>query len=227
MSRTKTRSEQLFEDYCFARRYPFKAIPVLEGQGQFPDYEIETPKGVVICEVKQINPNLQDKEVEKNLNDHGEADYSRPIGKRARSSLVKAAKQLKRFDGDPRPCVVVLFDSTRGGYLDSTDLEAAMFGKPIVLFREGKQHPLDSRSDFTHGGDRKLREDRCLYIGAVAVLHPFKQDKASRLDIYHNPFTSKPVWPACFPHTDDKHFVKDDHPDRCGHGWCEYVGLQR
>jgi hypothetical protein len=98
-----------------------------------------------------------------------------------------------------------------------------MFGQPIVLFPEGSRHPKDRRSDFSHGGDRKLTEKRRLYVGAVAALLPARRESAIRLDIYHNPFTAKPVCPAYFPHPSDRHFMKDGHPDEAGHGWCEHV----
>ena len=220
-----TISEQLFQDYCDARSYAFVRIPVVANSGRFPDYAIQTPNGVV-CEVKQINKNEQDKEFELSMKECGNADYSRSIGKRARASLVKASGQLKRYENDPRPCVAVFFDDTPGDYLSQNDLDAAMFGKPIVLFRDGSSHSKDRRSVFTHGGDRKLTEVHWLYIGAVAVLLPASRGAALRLDIYHNPFNAKPVWPAFFPDPSDRHFFKDGHPDEAGHGWCEYVGTR-
>lgn len=221
-----TKSEQLFQDYCESRRYDFARISVVENFGRFPDYVIQTPNGEVICEVKEINANEQDREFQLAMKECGNADYSRAIGKRARESLNDAKGQLKRYRDDPRPCIVVLFDTTCGGYLSPDDLDAAMFGKPIAIFRDKPSHPKDRRSVFTHGGNRKLTEERGLYVGAVAVLLPSCQEAVLRLEIYHNRYTAKPVWPAYFPDSRDRHFFKDGHPDEVGHEWDEYVGLR-
>ncbi len=219
-----TESETLFQSYCAERGYTVTPIPVVPNSGRFPDYNVQTPNGFAICEVKELTPNEQDKEVEANLMNYGESDYSCAIGKRARASLVEASGQLSRYRVDPRPCMAVIFDTTAGDYLSPADLDAAMFGKPVVLFRDAHLNPKDRRSNFTHGGDRKLTEERRLYVGAVGVLLPARRKSPVRLDIYHNPFTTKPVWPAYFPHPSDRHFIKDGHPDEAGHDWYEYVG---
>jgi hypothetical protein len=217
----RTVSEQLFEDYCTLRGYPLKRIEIVEGKGRFPDYEVQTPRGAVICEVKEIIPNAEDKAFDESLKKYRHADSSRAIGKRARAALVAACEQLGRFREDPRPCIAVIFDTTYAYYFKPDDIDAAMFGDPVVLF---STDPADCGLDFTHGGNRKLNEERRLYIGAVAVLLCAEAEGAVRLDIYHNPFTSKPVWPAYFSDSRDRHFIKKGHPDESGYGWYEYVG---
>lgn len=218
-----TASEQLFQVYCAERGYAFTPIPVVPNSGRFPDYDVRTPNGSLICEVKEITPNEQDRTFQAKVTKYGEADYSRAIGRRARSSLREAREQLRRYEEDSRPCVLILFDTTSGDYLSPNDLDAAMFGQPIVLFPE-EAHSRLHGAEFTHGGDRRLTDKRSLYVGALAVLLAARRESAIRLDIYHNPFTAKPVRPAYFPHPNDRHFLKDGHPDEAGHGWCEYVG---
>lgn len=213
--RSRTQSEALLEAYCNERRYPFTSIEPVPGAGRFPDYEVVTPQGPVICEVKQIDPNDEDKDFDLRLVTYGHADSSRASGKRARAALKDACGQLRRFRDDPRPCIAVIVDTTYRN-LDPSDIDAAMFGDPIVLF---PLVPGDGRVEFTHGGNRRLTEKQGLYVGAVAVLA-----RTGHLDVYHNPYAQKRVSTGCFPDLRDRHFMKQGHPDETGHGWSEYVG---
>jgi hypothetical protein len=95
-----------------------------------------------------------------------------------------------------------------------------MFGKPIVRFYPEGKDPLDDRSDFGHGGGRQMTEDCRVYVSAFCAL----ARNELKLSIYHNPFAAKPLFPCFFPHLEDTHFVKDNHPEKCEHLWCEYVG---
>lgn len=212
-----TLSEELFERYCTLHGYSFNRIKIVLGGGRFPDYEVQTPRGAVICEVKEIVPNKDDKAFDEMLKNYGQADACRATGKRARAALVAACKQLGRFREDPRPCIAVIFDTTYAHYFQPDDIGAAMFGDPTVLF------PVDR---ITHGLNRRLNDKQGLYLGAVAVLLRAEPEGAVRLDIYHNPFTSKPICPAYFPDPQDRHFIKKGHPDESGYGWHEYVEPQ-
>ncbi len=73
-----TISEKVFEDYCTLRGYSFNRIEVM-GEGRFPDYEVQTPHGNVICEVKEIRPNADDKAFYEGLVKYRYADSSRRI----------------------------------------------------------------------------------------------------------------------------------------------------
>lgn len=101
----RTLSEQIFEKYCTLRGYAFKRIDTNAREGPFPDYEVQTPRGAVICEVKEIEPNDEDKKFDEKL-----------------------------FQNDPRPCVLVIFAKTFHSYLTPGEIDAAMFGDRLVLF---------------------------------------------------------------------------------------------
>ncbi len=218
----RTVSEQLFEDYCTLRCYPFKRIDPSAEAGRHPDYEVHTPRGAVICEVKQIEPNEEDEAFDEKLKKYRYALFTgRAIGKRARAKLKDACGQLGRFRNDPRPCVAIIVDTTFHSYLTPPEIDAAMFGDPLVLF---STDPADHRTDFRRGGNRRLNEERGVYIGALALLRRGEFEGGVRLDIYHNAFATKRISPAYFPDLRDRHFIKEGHPDESGHGWCEYVG---
>ena len=219
-----TVSEQLFEKYCTHRGYQFKRIDTNARDGRLPDYEVQTPGGSVICEVKEITPNAADKTFDETLKKRRYAPFiGRAMGKRARAALKSACGQLGRFRNDPRPCVAVIFDTTHHSYLTPGEVDAAMFGDPLMLF---STNPPDHRAHFARGLNRRLKEEQGVYLGALAVLRRGESEGAVRLDIYHNPFASKRISLAYFPDLQDRHYVKDGHPDESGHGWHEYIGPQ-
>lgn len=78
-----TVSEKLFEDYCILRGYSFNRTEIVAGEGRFSDYEFQTPRGTVICKVKEILPNADNKAFDERLVKYRYADSSRAIGKRA------------------------------------------------------------------------------------------------------------------------------------------------
>jgi hypothetical protein len=134
-----TVSEQLFEDYCSLRGYAFKRIEAVVRKGRFPDYWINTQRGTVICEVKEIIPNAEDKAFDERFRKYGHADSSCSIGKRARAALVDASVQLKRFEYDPRPCMAVIFDRTYRDYLSPATLTQRCSVIPSYCFRPTPQ----------------------------------------------------------------------------------------
>ena len=176
----------------------------------------------MVCEVKEIRPNVEDKAFDEKLKKHRYAHIiRRPLGKRAGAKLEDARGQLRRFQDDPRPCILVILDKTFHSYLTPGEIDAAMFGDPLALF---STNPVDHSIEFTRGGNRRLREEREIYIGALAVLGNIESEGGIRLDIYHNPFTSKSISPAYFPDLQDRHYVKKGDPNAIGHEWQEYLG---
>ena len=220
-----TVSEELFEQYCTLRGYPFKRIDTSAREGRLPDYEVQTPRGAVICEVKELVPKGEDKEIDDKLKKYLNPPFNRrPTGKRARATLKAARGQRKRFGN--KPCILVIFDTTYHNYLTPADIDAAMYGDPLVFF---SIDPPGHELDFTHGGNRGLTEERGLYIGALAVLCRGEFEGGVRLDIYHNwsASVSKRISRAYFPDLRDRHFIKNGHPDESGHGWYEYAGRRK
>lgn len=216
----ETVSEKRFQEYCAARDYSCERIVAPPNTGRFPDFRVSTTKGVVICELKQIEPNEWDIQKEKELEKHGTADVSRAIGWRARSLITDAAPQLKRFKDDPAPAVLVGFDMTWNGYLDPVDIDAAMFGQPMFRWNIARSAQEDVNGAFVHGGKRQMTEDNRRYISAFAVLGR----NELTLQFFHNPFATKMLWPDYFPDLNDKHFIKGGHPEMVNSVWNEYVG---
>lgn len=216
-----TASELRFEEYCRTRDYRFARIELPQNtRGRRPDYRLYLPGGEVIAEVKQIEPGPWEEEVDRRMKEHGRADLSRAIGVRARSMIRNAAPQLKRYADEQIPCVLFAYDLTWHTYLSDVDIDAAMFGQPIVRFFSAEQRADNEQSAFGHSGKRQMTQDSRRYISAVAVM----ERRALVVHVYHNPFAKVPLFPRYLPHLQDRHFIKGDHPERSGHLWLEYVG---
>jgi hypothetical protein len=215
-----THSETRFEEYCIYRGYSFDRIQLPASAGRRADYRLHLATGDVICEVKQIETGPWEEEVEARMKRQGSSDVSRSIGERARAMIRDAAPQLKRHREEKIPLVIFAMDLTWHGHLSESDVDAAMFGRPIVRFHPDGKHPDDCRSDFGHAGGRQMTEESRLYVSALCVM----QTHSLALEIFHNPFAEHPLCPHYFPHPEDKHFIKDDHPEKTGQLWFEYVG---
>jgi len=226
-----TLSERHFLAYCRVRQYRVAKITPKEKGGRFPDYEVTTPAGSLIVEIKEFTPNDEDTAFATEMDTTGTASFSsRSIGKRIRKAIIDAAPQLRRYKNTLLPEVLLLYDNmasdSYGGindYLDPMNVGAGMFGQPVIRFWRDPSLKSPGAQDATHGGGRQFTETTRLYIGALGVM---KVDPAGRvqIDFFHNPFSTKPVWPRYFLHPEDRHYVKPDHPDNSAWAWDEFVG---
>jgi hypothetical protein len=207
-----TLSEQHFVTYCKARQYGADKITPKESAGRFPDYEVTTSAGSVIVEIKGFTPNDEDHAFAAALDAGGKASFSnRSIGKRVRKAISDAAPQLRRYKDSPLPEV------------DPMNIGAGMFGEPVIRFWRDPSLKPPGAPDAKHGGRRQLTETTRLYIGALGVMKVAPSGQV-HIDFFHNPFSTKPVWPRYFLHPDDHHYVKSDHPDSSEWAWDEFVG---
>jgi hypothetical protein len=223
----ETVSEQYFLSYCKARGYEVKKIdPTGEAGQRFPDYETTTPAGRVIVEIKEFSPNDEDKAFAAKFEKEGKASFeNRSIGRRVRKAIIDAAPQLRRYKDTPLPEVLLLYDNTNAGpdYLDPMNIGAGMFGEPVIRFSRNPSLKPKGVPAATHGGRRQLTKTTRLYIGALGVMNVDSAGEI-RIDFFHNPFSTKPVWPRYFLDPNDRHYTKPDHPDRTAWAWDEFVG---
>jgi hypothetical protein len=226
-----TVSERLFLNYCTIRRYKAREITPKDKAGRFPDYEVTTPAGALVVEIKEFTPNDEDKAFAAALEKEGKASVeNRSIGRRVRKAIIDAAPQLRRYKDTPLPEILLLYDNlasdSYGGiidYLDPMSVGAGMFGEPVIRFwRDPSLKPAGAR-DARHGGGRQLTETTRLYIGALAVMKVDSADKI-HIDFFHNPFSTKPVWPRYFLDPSDPHHIKPSHPNNAAWAWDEFVG---
>ena len=99
-----------------------------------------------------------------------------------------AAPRLRKHNADGLPCVIFALDLTWHTHLSDIDIDAAMFGQPLV-----RLYPDEKSADVGHGGGRQMTEDDRVYVSAVCVM----DRRELRLSIYHDPFATQPRAPSC------------------------------
>lgn len=217
---TATVSEILFSEYCRLRGVHCAKIAESTGGARTPDFEVTTTYGPAIFEIKQIEPNEDDRNRDEQLQ-RGEItvrNRGRP-GRRLLNIIDRAKGQLKGYSANGIPCVLGLYDTTGYWYLDVHQIEAAMFGELAAVISP------DKPVLWTHGGSRKFTETRKRYISALAVINVNAESGEPYLVYYHNPFARTPFVHDAIPGEHDIHLFKQGHPDDVAYEWvCHSAG---
>ena len=111
--RKQTISEELFERFFKENKIQLSRIEVSTIPGKKePDYEIATSLGTVLVEVKQFDPNPEELQLQKQLEDRGWKDaFEGEPGAKVRLKIQSAAKQLKPRGAGSVPSMVVLYNN--------------------------------------------------------------------------------------------------------------------
>lgn len=190
----RTISEILFERFCRSERLIFSRLEPSKFPGMMsPDYQIQSPRGPIIVEVKQFDPNSEDKRNAQLLEErgHGDAIGGEP-GARARIKIQTGAKQLKARSQGKIPTLLVLYNnvpfSSRG--TDPYEIMTAMYGLEKIDLAVDQANV--SVVDRGFGPKRKVTPSSNTSLSAVAALHaPSCHDL--RLVVYHNIYAATPL----------------------------------
>ena len=168
----KTRGEEVFEEYLNGLGLKFTYEPSIGIGTRHPDYLVHASSGDVLCEVKDFQPNDDDRAEMAAALAGQDTSRSREIPyARIQSRIRVAAKQLREFKGD-YPCLVVLFDSSAQVNLVDLTVLGAMYGRTMItvpIRLDGG----DDDSETTIAFDRKNRYftgKANTTVSAVAIL---------------------------------------------------------
>lgn len=178
MSR-KTISEKLFEEFC--QENGIALIPIERSDRSTPDYLLESAGIKILIEVKQFDPNDEERRAERMLEDSGVGPaLGGEPGSKTRLKIQAAAKQFKSHNNDRHPTILVLYNnipvSSRG--VDPYEIKTAMYGLEKVDFAVSKSSV--SIIDRGFGPKRKMTPTTNTSISAVAALIP-KEETGLRL----------------------------------------------
>ncbi len=190
----RTISEILFERFCRREGLNFSRLEPSESPGlKSPDYQIQSPGGPVIVEVKQFDPNAEDKRNARLLEERGYGDaIGGEPGARARIKIQSGARQLKARSQGRVPTVLVLYNnvpfSSRG--TDPYDIKTAMYGLERIDLAVGRANV--SVVDRGFGPKRKVTPSSNTSLSAVAALYA-RSCHDLRLFVYHNIYAATPL----------------------------------
>lgn len=202
-----TESEALFERFSESRGWRVRRIdPHAASPGsKVPDFILRPARGVgIVVEVKQFDPNPEECEQDRRSSPGEVALYGTTPGKRLRSVISKAAKQLKAFE-ESLPGMLVVYNRTIVRLHDDRyAVLTAMRGLDVV----DVQVPVDPRSPpvagpVRPGPGKKLTANMNTWISCIAVLRECWPDSAQEtgvpehtMTVYHNPFARHPLNPS-------------------------------
>lgn len=192
-----TLAEQLFERFC--RRVGIKAVRIPTGTNKTPDYRISIGDQDVIVEIKQINPNREEKADLAKFDKGQSGGYSALPGNRLRRELSKADVQLATVAKDRHPAMVVFYNNVFLRYhTDPYNIRVAMYGVEqvvIAVSSDPKVRPRYLGTKF--GPKRKLTPEHNTTISAVGalILNPPGDRQSPQLIVYHNFYAKRPLSP--------------------------------
>lgn len=214
----KTVSEMLFEELCEAHGVPWIKLPRLP-KTQQPDYEVRPSGFLVVAEVKQIDPNDDDKAIHKVIDSGGVAMQTRnpdDMARRVRNHIDVSRSQLREYlsHRPNTPTVLVLYDNARNNYTDPYTIQVALHGwEQVVFVQDGDSMSVVERG-FGPRNNRSLRHDKNEHLSAVATLHECweveSHDRFLALQFYHNPFAIVPFKPSWWNHSKVAHFALEE-----------------
>jgi len=198
----RTRSEILFERFCDKAGIPFTCIPPESRVGHpTPDYELRLQLPAILAEVKQIDPNHEDKMLLRELQQTGAYEFEDILGKRLRGKISEAASQLRARLRPGQPALVIIYNNVDvlRGFTDPHHMMSAMYGLYEVVFTTSRGLAARLLSISRRlGGSRRLTPEHNTTVSAVAVL--FDGPEGPYLVVYHNRFAANPIPPELLRH---------------------------
>jgi len=229
-----TKSETLFAEYCSKRGYVASRIPTPTDGKQFPDFDVIIGEHRIIAEVKELTASPDDETTANILQQHLPQVFGDEPGRRVRKQIERAEPQLRRYENQNVPCVVVLYDNIivdgfrpfpPGGFMVDPmnalwpgNIDFGMFGLQAVKLRLHQDGQTESLGD-VRGGKRTLRSQHQDNISAVVTLHDYAPDYGLFVVVYHNFFAKNPLPKSVFSHPKDKQLEKPEHPESCPGKW--------
>ena len=200
----KTRSEELFEDYCGRQQLAFQRLPTARNKS--PDYRIDVSGLTVIVEVKQLDESEEDRaRYAQVLKDRAPAHFD-STDDRVAEKLKTAANQLRVHSKEGYPTIVCICDLRRLGMLSADNIKVAMYGEEtVVIDRSNPRY--DVVSPVHPGRNRQCTPGSNTSISAVGLLSCHLQEIS--LNLFHNSFARVPLPPVCLAHVPAGQFRMD------------------
>jgi len=179
-----TKSEQMFEKLCAARRIPFRRIPTSTLKSA--DYRLRLGGRTIVVEIKQLDPNADDQCLAKAWGTSNCPLASAPAN-RVQGLLKDGYKQIKNSAAGKAPAIIVVHNNAGDwNWIDAFTVSKAMFGSFGFVIGLDTNNVVRLLS---HGylGRRKVTANTFRSLSAVGVL------TEGSITLYHNPFAINPM----------------------------------
>lgn len=201
----KTLSERLFEEFC--RGHGLSFDPVTRAACRTPDYDVWFGDRQVVVEVKQLEPNAEDRAQLLKLEAGGPATFGGEAGKRVRQEITDAKKQLRSRAKGRFPGLLVLYNTAPLiSYLDPMFILLAMYGELTATIDRSSNAEKRTIQALSFGRKRSVSTSQNTTISAVCVLVENPEGHPT-LTFYHNRFAALPFDPSWLRGELVRHYV--------------------
>ena len=189
----KTKFEALFEKFCDGHNMEWFRVATSDQKGiKTPDYDISVPDGpLVVVEVKQFDPNPEEKAAILQLRAGRVGDFGGTPGARIRSAITAAKEQLKARSKGKHPALLVVYNNIPECTLHTEPyaILTAMRGLDVIsVFVPDDPSIEPIFSPTTRPGPKKeMTPSANTSISAIGVLYCVNAGVPA-MDVYHNRF---------------------------------------
>ena len=207
----RTISEMYFEKLCLARGIACERIP--ESDARTPDYRVAIDSVELMTEVKQLDPNREDKRL-REIWDTPQSPGAFDATRRIRKMLADGYPQIKRLSEGKFPAMIVIYNNAgEWNLLDAFAITTAMFGDYGFRYESKPDQSLEVTRQ-VHFGNRITTEGTCRSLSAVGVLECTGSGTLV-LCCYHNPFAEVPIEPKLLAKlASDQYVTANPHKGR-------------
>lgn len=218
-----TRSEELFETFCKQNSLEYQRIET--AQVRRPDYLLKLDYQELVVEVKQLDPNAQERRLLRNPNEEWDDGLYHGIpGERIRSKIDSAIPQLKNLAGTSRPTMLLLYDNVKlwAGVLDSITMAVAMYGlETIMISSESAPEGGAKILARWHGASKRTTRCANTTLSAVGILD--NTDANISIDVFHNFFARVPLQKTSLQSDYVRHYILEESPDDTFAKWKRFT----
>jgi len=199
----RTKSELLFEEVCDRHGIVWARLPECQDRPQ-PDYELSIDGQRIVAEIKQIEPNDEDRAYTEALRLQGRVSgvwNPDERARRVRDDVRASRRQLREYlEPNPgAPALLVIFDNTDCRYDDQHNILTAMHGWEQAVISTAGDRPVIVEQGFAPRNNSTIRHDVNRHLSALVTLHEFADfdthERKLGLRFYHNEYADVPFTP--------------------------------
>lgn len=205
----RTTSELDFEKLCANKDIVCVRIP--ETTTKSADYQVSLCSTTLITEVKQLDPNDEDKKLGEVWGTPQSPGAIAPSD-RVQRLLEDGYSQVKLSSEGKWPTMIVVYNNSgEWNWIDTFTVVKAMFGSyGIVLGLQSNQTIDEIGRGYL--GKRKVTKNTFRSLSAVGVL--INTGEALELCCYHNPFAKVPIEPILLAKLANAQYIHTNPHDR-------------
>jgi hypothetical protein len=219
VSEQKTPSEMQFESFCESHGLRWERISPQSDEGlRTPDYYIYPMAEQVAVEVKQLEPNPEERKQIQIRQQGGVSVFGCTPGARVRSVIDTAGRQLRARAKEQIPAMIVLFNTEPylRHHTESYAVRVGMYGLDTIVLGVPSDPSKPSRLvDRRFGPKQKMTKSDNNSISAIAVF------ENNDLCVYHNIHAEIPLRPQLLHGRASRQFTLERKRDGAFQQWIE------